>query len=60
MIKQKKDAEIIWNRKEKTTQEKLTIQLEEIKRKVLAKEGRLKRYLQRGKTIQTNQEIPKQ
>ena len=29
-IKQKKDAGIIRNRKEKTTQEKLTIQLEEI------------------------------
>ena len=38
MIKQKK------NGKEKTTQEKLTIQLEEIYQKVLAKEGILKRY----------------
>ena len=41
MIKQKKDAGIIRNRKEKTTQEKLTIQLEEINQKV--KEERLKR-----------------
>ena len=44
MIKQKKDAGIIRNRKEKTTQKKLTIQLEEIKQKVLSKERRLKRY----------------
>ena len=34
MIKQKKDAEIIRNRKEKTTQEKLTIQLKEDQRDV--------------------------
>ena len=39
MIKQKKDAGTIRNRKEKTTQEKLTIQLDEINQKVLAKEG---------------------
>ena len=37
------------NRKEKATQEKLTIQLEEINQKVLAKKGRLKRYRQRVK-----------
>ena len=49
MIKQKKNAEINRNRKEKTTQEKLTIQLVEIYQKVLAKEGRLKRYQQRVK-----------
>ena len=47
VVKQKKNAEI--NRKEKTTQEKLTVQLEEIHQKVLAKEGRLKRYRQRVK-----------
>ena len=35
--------------KGKTTQVKQTIQLEEIKQKVLAKEGRLKRYRDRGK-----------
>ena len=54
MIKQKKDAGIIRNRKEKTTQEKLTIQLEEINQKVLAKKGRLKRYRQRVKQYRQN------
>ena len=54
IIKQKKDAGIIRNRKKKTTQEKLTIQLEEINQKVLAKEGRLKRYRQRGKQYRQN------
>ena len=44
MIKQKKDSGIIWNRKEKTPQEKL----EEINQKILAKEISTK-----GKTIQT-------
>ena len=54
MIKQKKNAGIIRNRKEKTTMEKLTIQLEEIYQKVLAKEGRLKRYRQRVKQYRQN------
>ena len=54
MIKQKKDTGIIRNSKEKTTQEKLTIQLEEINQKVLAKEGRLKRYQQRVKQYRQN------
>ena len=54
MIKQKKKAGINRNRKEKTTQEKLTIQLEEIYQKVLAKEGRLKRYRQRVKQYRQN------
>ena len=48
MIKQKKDARICGNRKEKATREK-AVQLEEINQKVLAKEGRLKRYQQRVK-----------
>ena len=52
VIKQKKNAEI--NRKEKTTQEKHTAQLEEIHQKVLAKEGRLKRYRQRVKQYRQN------
>ena len=51
VIKQKK---INRNRKEKTTQEKLTIQLEEIYQKVLAKEGRLKRYRQKVKQYRQN------
>ena len=42
------------NRKEKTTQEKLTIQLQEIYQKVRAKEGRLKRYRQRVKQYRQN------
>ena len=54
MIKQNKDAGIIRNRKEKTTQEKITIQLEEINQKVLAKEGSLKRYRQRVKKYRQN------
>ena len=49
MIKQKKDAGTIRNRKEKTTQGKHSIELEEINQKVLVKEGRLKRYRQRVK-----------
>ena len=40
--------------KEKTTQEKLKIQLEEIYQKVPAKEGRLKRYRQRVKQYRQN------
>ena len=49
MIKQRKDDGIIRNRKEKTTREKLTIQLEEINQKILAKEERSKKYRQRVK-----------
>ena len=44
MIKYKKDTGIYGNGKEKRTREKITVQFEEIKQKVLAKEGRLKRY----------------
>ena len=54
MIKQKKDAGICWNRQEKATREKITVQLEEINQKVLAKEGRLKRYQQRVKQYRQN------
>ena len=53
-IKQKKDAGICWNKKEKATQEKITVQLEEINEKVLAKKGRLKRYRQRVKQYRQN------
>ena len=49
MIKQKKDAGICGNVKEKATREKITPRVEEIKQKVLAKERRLKRYRQRVK-----------
>ena len=54
IIKQKKDAGIIRNTKEKTAPEKLTRELEEINQKVLAKERRLKRYRQRVKQYRQN------
>ena len=53
MVKQK-DRGICRNRKEKTTREKITVQLEEINQKVLAKEKRLKRYRQRVKQYRQN------
>ena len=53
MVKQK-DPGICGNRMEKTTREKITVQLEEINQKVLAKEGRLKRYRQRVKQYTQN------
>ena len=49
MIKQRKYAGTFRNKKEKATQEKIIIQLDEINQKVQAKEGRLKRYRQRVK-----------
>ena len=52
--KTKKDAGICRNRQEKATREKITVQLEEINPKVLAKEGRLKRYRQRVKQYRQN------
>ena len=39
---------------EKTTRGKITVQLEEINQKVLANEGRLKRYRQRVKDYTQN------
>ena len=54
MIKQKKDSGICRNKKEKATQEKITVQLEEINQKVLVKERRLKRYQQRVKQYTQN------
>ena len=54
MIKQRKDDGICWNKNEKATQEKTTIQLEEINQKVLAKEGRLRTYRQRVKQCRQN------
>ena len=61
MIKQRKNAGTWWNKKEKETQEKITMQLEKINQKVLVKEGRLKIYQQRVKqyrqsrTFQSNE-----
>ena len=49
MIKQRKEDEIRRNKNEKAIQEKITIQLEEIKQNVLVKEGRLNRNRQRVK-----------
>ena len=63
MTKQKKDAEIYWYKKEKATPEKITVKLDEINQKILAKEGRLKRYRQRlkqyrqNRTFQNNERI---
>ena len=53
MVKQK-DSGICGKRMEKTTREKITVQLEEINQKVLANEGRLKRYRQRVKQCRQN------
>ena len=55
--KQRKDAGIRRNKKEKVTQEKITIQLEEINQKVLEKEGRLKRYQQRVRQYSQNRKF---
>ena len=44
MIKQRKNAGTYWDKKEKATKVKQTIQLKEINQNVQAKEGRLKRY----------------
>ena len=53
MVRQK-DPGICWKRMEKTTREKITVKLEEINQKILAKEGRLKRYRQRIKQYSQN------
>ncbi len=49
MIKQRKNARTFWDKEKKITQEKITIQHEEINRKVRAQDGRLKRYRKRVK-----------
>ena len=49
-----KEPRICEKRMEKTTREKITVQLEEINQKVLAKERRLKRYRQRVKQYRQN------
>ena len=53
MVKQK-DPGIYGKRMEKTTREKITVQLEEINQTILAKYGRLKRYRQRLKQYRQN------
>ena len=53
-LKKKGGTEISWTKKEQATQEKIIVQLEEINQKVLAKEGRLKRYRQRVKRYRQN------
>ena len=50
----KRDAEISEGKKEHATWGKITVQLEEINQKILAKEGRLKRYRQRVKQYRQN------
>ena len=53
MVKQK-ELGIYGNRTQKATREKITVQLEEINQKALAKEERLKRYQQRVKQYRQN------
>ena len=53
-----KDAGICWNKKDKATQENITVKVVEINPKVLAREGRLKRYQQRVDKYRENV-IPK-
>ena len=48
------NAGTCWDKKKKATQEKMTIQLVEINQKVLAKEGRLKRYREMVKQYRQN------
>ena len=50
----KRGAEISGGKKEQTTWGKITVQLEEINQKILAKEGWLKRYRQRVKQYRQN------
>ena len=50
----KRDAEISGGKKEQATWGKITVELEEINQKILAKEGRLKRYRQRVKQYRQN------
>ena len=52
MITQKNDTGTWRDKKEKSTLEKIRIQLEEINQKVLAKKGRLERY-RKSKTDKT-------
>ena len=62
MIKQAKDAGICRNKKEKATQEKITIKLDEINQKILTKEGSLKKPRLRvntDKTGHTNNQMQK-
>ena len=55
MIKQRKDVGTWRDKKEKATQEdKITLQLEKINKKVVAKEGRLTRYRQKVKQYRQN------
>ena len=60
MVKQK-DPRTYGKRMEKRTREKITVKLEEINQKILAKEGRLKRYRQmvkpywQNRTFQNNE-----
>ena len=50
----RKRAAEISRKKEQATQGKITVQSEEVNQKVLAKEGRLKRYRQRVKQYRKN------
>ena len=54
MIKQKKDAGTRTDKEDKAIQGKITIKLGEINQKLLAKEGKLKKYRQRVKQYRQN------
>ena len=60
-IKLRKNTGTYWDKKEKTSPEKMTIQLEKLNQKVQTKKGRLKRYRQRviryrqNRTFQNNE-----
>ena len=53
-MKQRKNAGTCRDKEEKATQEKITIQLEEINQKELPKGERLKRYRQKVKQYRQN------
>ena len=54
MTKQRKNAGICRDKKEKGNTKKITTKLVELKQNILAKEGRLKRYRQRLKQYRQN------
>ena len=57
MIKQTKDAGICRKKKEKAMQKKITVQLEEINQRVLAKKGRSNKDEQRLKQYRQNRKF---
>ena len=56
----RKKMRIFWDEEKKSNTIRKKLHLEEINRKVLAKEGRLKKIPRQNQTIQPKQDIPKQ